>query len=110
MAGIADDAQCRLCMVQVGTLQHRSVECMCHDDLRRHYAPRDVVECRGDALNARDDMHWLTRALQPTKAYLVPPPHPEATFVWVVCPEGGASMLTGPSTRTALDWMALPRS
>ena len=101
MAGMADDAQCRLCMGHVGTRQHRSVECMCHDDLWRHYAPRDVVECRGDPLNERSSPPRPTSC---PRRILKPP-----SCGWCAR-RGGASVLTGPSTRMVPAWMALPRS
>jgi len=99
-AGLVDDAACCLCRgqgyslirsgeVPVGSLLHRSLECQCHTDLRRCYAPEDVTACNGDAQNGSSRYLWLTRALQSTNAYQVPPPSKEASFLWVARPEGG---------------------
>ena len=56
------------------------------------YAPLAVRMCGGTAQRIGDDLHWFTRALQPTLAYRVPPASAEATFVWVVHPAGGQLM------------------
>ena len=85
-ARLVDDAACRLCMAPVGSLQHRSVACPCHEDLRRLHAPHAVKSCMGDVRRVGSDLHWFTRALQPTKAYQVPAASSEPTFVWVVLP------------------------
>ena len=120
-AGLVQDAACRLCMAPVGSLGHRSVECVCHQDLRRAHAPHDVLACCGDSASIGDNLHWVTRALQATCAYIVPPPKQDATFMWVTRPEEGllqpcwtvytdGSMLDGPTPllrRTGWAFVAL---
>lgn len=80
-AGLVDDESCKLCQGSAGTLLHRSAQCPVLAELRRAHAPPDVLESRAGP-------HWLARALQPTVAYTVPPPHPSASFEWVVRPPG----------------------
>ena len=73
----------------VGSLIHRSVQCPCHQILRQTSAPREVSDCSADLSKVGDRWLWFTRALQPTRAYEVPAPSPEATFQWVVRPPDG---------------------
>jgi ribonuclease HI len=97
--------------------------CPCHDDLRRQHAPLQLQTYSSMPDSVGADVLWVTRALQPTKAYLVPPPHDEPTFAWVLEPFGGVvasewtvytdgSLLDGPTPllrRTGWAFVAIDR-
>jgi len=99
-AGLVADPACRLCLAlaagssahaeaPAGTAIHRSVFCPCHRDSRGRLAPGDVTACSIDPARAEGRTTWLTRALQPSLAFKIPPPAPEASFRWIVQPADG---------------------
>jgi len=117
-AGLVDDPSCRLCVAvlgcrpgepgtPIGSLAHRCAECFCLKGLRQTAAPPDVIRHERDPGASPVKTAWITRALQPTLAYSVPPPAAAASFRWMVPPVGGllhhswtvytdGSMLDGP--------------